>query len=92
MPRAPIRERRSFFDFVRRDSGQRYPLDFNAVDTELGVMVEPRQAIETIGVDGAVRQIDMVDAAADSETLLDRNTFYSQYGTDGQQVMRDWDR
>ena len=92
MPRAPILQRRSFFDFVRRDSQSRIQLDWNAVDTELGLMVEPRQFALNVGVDGVVRQIDMVDSAADTETQLDRNAFYAQYGTDGQQVMRDWDR
>ena len=91
MPRTPILERRAFFDYTNRFTKNTMPLPWNAVDTALGTMVEPRNMLG-YGPGGPVTQIDAVDAAFDSETYMDRGTFYSQYGTDGQQLLFDFDR
>ena len=88
MARTPILARRGYFDYVNRNNPVTRILDWNTVDTELGPMCEPRQ--EARYLDGVVTQVDMLDAAYDSNTYLDANTFYSSFGTDGQQIMRDW--
>ena len=88
MARTPINARRGFFYKPNRNTNVRVALQWNVVDTDLGPMVEPRQF--GLAVDGKITQIDLLDAAADSEGEMEAATFYSQYGTDGQQLMYDF--
>lgn len=88
MPKAPIQARRAFFDTLRDKSIRM--LDWCAVDTELGVMVEPRQSIGGIPTpvpgSNTFVQVDLADASWTTLTQIDGGAFYSQYGTDGQLV------
>ena len=88
MARTPINQRRGFFYSPNRNTTTRIDLQWNVVDTDLGVMVEPRQY--PLGLDGKITQIDLLDIAADSEWEIDPTTFYQQYNTDGQQYMYDF--
>ena len=88
MARTPVLQRRTFFNYVNRYSTVRQDFPWNVVDTELGPMVEPRML--PLIIDGKIVQIDAVDAAIDSESFLDPTTFYSTYGTDGQQLLYDY--
>ena len=89
MPKAPILARRGFFSYVDRTQSTLRMLDFNVVDTELGSMVEPRQVAFGIqlGNSGSTgyANIDVTDAAFNSLSQIDQNTFLSQFGTDGLQ-------
>ena len=90
MARTPINARRAFMVPINRNLGQVRIFQWNAVDTDLGVMVEPHQFPHGAGVDGAVPQVDMLDCAYDSITMLDASTFNAQYGTDGPQNLLDF--
>ena len=88
MARTPINARRGFFYRPNRNVNVRVDLQWNVVDTDLGIMVEPRQY--PLAQDGKITQIDLLDSAVDSCTELDPGTFYSQYNTDGNQYMYDF--
>ena len=85
MARTPINQRRGFFYKPNRNSNIRMDTQWNVVDTDLGLMVEPRQY--PIVQDGKITQIDLLDCGLDSEWEIDPGTFYSQYNTDGNQFM-----
>jgi hypothetical protein len=93
MPKAPILARRGYFDTISRSNPIIRFLDWNVVDTELGSMVEPRQDIRGIptavaGANGLV-QVDLIDSGFTAISQMNSDTFYSQFGTDGQQVAVD---
>lgn len=90
MARTPVQARRAFMVTANRFTPLIRIYPWNVVDTELGIMVEPHQFAHGGGVDGTVPQVDIVDFAYDSLTLMDPSTFYSTYGTDGQQGMMDF--
>ena len=90
MARTPILARRSFMVPINRNLGNVRIFQWNVVDTELGVMVEPHQFAHTGGVDGTITQMDALDMSYDSLTMLEVGTFNSNYGTDGPQGMIDF--
>lgn len=90
MPRAPITARRGFFYNINRNLKQVLPFDWNAVDTELGVMVEQRQEPHVVTFDKTV-QLDKLDMAYDSLTEIEEETFQAQYNTAGPATPQDFD-
>jgi hypothetical protein len=59
-------------------------LEWFAVDTELGLMVESRPISDIVGGElGQVKQIDMTDAAINRISRIDETVFQNQYGTGG---------
>ena len=85
MPRLPIQARRGFYVRPNRNLTTSIPYDWNSVDTELGLMVEPRTLI--FPVDGKIVDQDIADSAFDTVTQLDAGdagSFYVNYGTGGQ--------
>ena len=91
MPRTPILARRGYFESVGRNLAVKELrwLEWNSVDTELGVMVEPRNF--TLMVDGKVVQWDARDMDYNSLTEMSSSDFYQANGTYGPQRMIDFD-
>jgi hypothetical protein len=93
MPRTPILSRTVFFAPMRGtlDSTTGEPmlrvLEWSAVDTEVGVCVEPRTPDQLMGTGMPLVQVDFVDSAASRFTLINSDTFQTQYGTGGPQVL-----
>ena len=88
MPKGPILYRETFFAHVRGSNNdylgnrQLKQLEWNAVETELGTMVEPHSAIVTPSL-GSVVQVDVTDNAVTKVSIVNEDMFYSQYGTGG---------
>ena len=94
MPKTPILQRTAYLETLK--DGSVRMLDWNAVETELGTMVEPRQNhLDTqLPMAGNVgfAAVDVYDMSFTRIIGTDSNTFYTQYGTDGQQVPIDFSR
>lgn len=88
MARPPITQRTGFYYPINRYQTQRVLLDWNAVETELGTMVEPRTLIRYI--DGSVPQIDLLDVAFDREIQMTPDQFQNQYNHGGPQLMAEF--
>ena len=85
MPKGSIKARRAFFTKVR--TGYKL-IDWYAVDTSLGAMVEPRPVLELAG--GKVVDIDAQENAVSSFTYFNEDKFFTQYLTGGNQVPVDY--
>lgn len=98
MPKTPITYRETFFAKIRGSGSggntdrnpQLKPCDWNHVETDLGIMVEPRQPLTITGLT-AVSQIDMTDASINKVTVLDdEGSFQNDYLTGGPQLPIDF--
>ena len=89
MAKTPVQARRGFYYKPNRNLNTLVPFDWNVVDTELGTMVEPRNFA---GLDptSKVVQIDIIDAAYDSVTVTNQDTFYAENGVGGQLIVGDF--
>lgn len=89
MPRLPILYREGFYEIIRggpRDYLGNFPireLEWYAVDTELGPMVEPRTSINAIDAVGRVVNADLTDMSLSKLSLMDAGDFQNRYGTGG---------
>ena len=94
MPKAPILRRTLFYEIIPGSVTtvpgvpQMRLLDFCAVETELGTMVEPRQ--NPNGLTDKGRNIDAFDADYTDIQMMDAGTFKQQYGTGGNQWAQDY--
>lgn len=81
MARTPILNRKGFVTFINRNIQPQVTrhLDCNVVETELGTMVEPRNFFPVM--ENKVTDLDPLDAAYNSETLMDESAFWNQYNT-----------
>lgn len=91
MPKSPITSRTGFFSVLRGPINRTVTdlLDWNAVDTELGTMVESRNLMHGGGVSPIV-QMDTMDTAYTTIIPIDGEQFIAQYGSGGYQLPRDF--
>lgn len=88
MPKAPILARTAFYDVLGYDKSVRL-LDWNAVETSLGPMVEPRSFEGGYGT-VKVTDMDVYDSSFTRISQIDETTFANQYGTGGRQLLVDY--
>ncbi len=89
MPKTPILYREAFFEVIRggpRDYLGHRPkreLEWYAVETELGTMVETRTSINAVDAVGKTVNADLTDMSISKFTEMDAGDFQNQYGTGG---------
>lgn len=85
MPKTPILNREAFYQKLR--DGSFVDLQWNLVQTSLGAMVEPRPLR---GEGSKMNNFDPYDASFTRRTEFNADTFYSLFGTYGQQIPVDF--
>jgi hypothetical protein len=88
MPRSPILDRQAHV--VKLSDGTFADFNWNLVNTSLGAMVEPRQVSQTPR-DKFV-PVDLIDASVNRRIEINRDQFYGQTNTQGEQLPADYSR
>jgi hypothetical protein len=80
MPSAPILTRTLLWE--RLGDGSIHVLDWNLVNTSLGLMVEPRVMLRE---SGAIKDEDLAESGYSDMTVLQSDNFFATYGFAGSQ-------
>jgi len=89
MPKSPILYREAFYAQIRGVSPDYLgnppmrELEWNAVETELGTMVESRSCVTFAGDISQIKQIDGQDNSISRFSRVIEDAFQNQYGTGG---------
>ena len=86
MPKSPITYRECFYSQIRGQAeGTLRRVEWNAVQTELGVMVESVSPTWNAS-ESAMANIDVTDVAFNKISIVDADQFYRSYNTGGSQI------
>ena len=81
--KSPILSRTRLYGRMRR-TGQRYPIDWDLVNTELGGMLEPHNVLGPNV--GAVQIVDIEDISFNDILEINEDQMQDMFGTGGRQI------